>query len=301
MTDISLSTMWSLNYKNMTDFVRDAQEFGFTHVEFNIALTQKKLKELLAVEGLRVSSVHAPCPNSLSADSNRANTFSLSSLNEDDRQEAVNFTKATIDVASELESKVVILHAGWAEINPNMEKELRDLYEQGQAENSEFQDLKCKLTAIREFMACPHIDAAKESLLELAGHARANGVRLALENRVNSYEIPTIDEMLDILSEFQPEVVGYWHDVGHAEIQSRLGFTPHEEWLMALEDRMMGVHLHDLRGIRDHYAPGSGDLDWDFIAENLPKNVLRVCEIGEWNTPEDARNTVSFLQSKGII
>jgi sugar phosphate isomerase/epimerase len=301
LTDISLSTMWSMNYQNMTEFIRDAREFGFTHLELNTSLTPGKLNELRAIEGVEVSSVHAPCPNTLTSDGSRASSLSLSSLNEDERQEAVNFTKSTIDLASELKARVVILHAGWVDANPEMEKELRNLHERGLAESDEFQDLKCKLTNIRGFMACPHIDAVKESLLELAGYARARKVQLALENRVNSYEIPNIDEMLDILEEFQPEVVGYWHDVGHAEIQARLGFTPHDEWLMALEERLIGTHLHDVRGIRDHFAPGLGEQNWDLIAESLPKNALRVCEIGEWNDSEDAHKAVAFLQSKGIV
>ncbi len=301
MTDISLSTMWSMNYQNMAEFMKDAREFGFTHLELNASLTSEKLKEILVTEGVKVSSVHAPCPNDLTSDGNKASSLSLSSLNEDERQEAVKFTKATIDLASALKARAVIVHAGWVDTKPEMEKELRNLHEQGLAESSEFQDLKCKLTNIREFMAIPYIDAVKESLLELASYAHASEIQLALENRVNSYEIPNIDEMLDILEEFQPDVVGYWHDAGHAEIQARLGFTSHNEWLMALQERMIGTHLHDVKGIRDHFAPGLGDQAWDLIAENLPRNAIRVCEIGEWNNPDNARKAVAFLQFKGII
>jgi len=293
--------MWSQQYTDMNEFVRDVLDYGFTHVELNASLTAETLKELLPVEGLKISSIHAPCPNGPSSEGTKASSLSMSSLNEDERKEAVAFAKNTIELASELAVKVVILHSGWAELNPELEMNLRNMYEQGIQNSSDFENAKCTLVNARDFMVCPHIDAAKESLLELAGHARSNGVQLALENRVHYYEIPNIDEMLDILSEFQPEVVGYWHDVGHAEIQARTGFTPHDEWLMALEDRMVGVHLHDVQGIRDHQAPGLGDLDWDFIAENVPKDIIKVCEIGKWNNPEDTRKTVSFLQSKGII
>lgn len=301
VNNISLSAMWSLNHNDMSRFVQEAYDFGFAHIELSSHLTSERLKQLLNVEGLHVSSIHSPCPNSRSSDGDKASTLSLSSLNEDERQEAVAFARETITLASELEVKIVVLHSGWAELNPDLEMKLRDMYEQGLAETSEYENARCTLVSAREFITCPHMDAAKESLLELAGHARSNGVQLALENRVHYYEIPNIDEMLDILSEFQPEVVGYWHDVGHAEIQARTGFTPHDEWLMALEERMIGVHLHDLNGIRDHQAPGTGDLNWDFIAENLPRNALKVCEIGQWNDPEDTLKTIPFLESKGIF
>lgn len=301
MTNISLSTMWSQNYTDMNEFVHDVLDYGFTHVELNSSLIAERLKELLTIEGLKISSIHSPCPNGPSSEGTKASSLSLSSLNEDERKETVAFAKNTIELASELAVKVVVLHSGWVELSPALEMNLRNMYEKGLYDSDEYTNAKCTLVNARDFMACPHIDAAKESLLELAGLARSNGVQLALENRVHYYEIPNIDEMLDILSEFQPEVVGYWHDVGHAEIQARTGFTPHDEWLMALEDRMIGVHLHDLQGIRDHHAPGLGDLDWDFIAENLPKDIIRVCEIGEWNDPNNTRQAVSFLQSKGIL
>lgn len=292
--------MWSLNYEHMTEFVRDTREFGFTHMELNSALTPEKLEELLAVEGLQFSSVHAPCPNSETAE-RLASTLSLSSFDEDERQIAVKAAKASVDLAAEVGAKVVVVHAGYAQMNPEMEKDLRKFCEQGRKDGSEFGELKCKLVEVRQFLACPHVDAAKESLLELAGYACSKGVQLALENRVNYHEIPNLDEMLDILAEFQPEVVGYWHDVGHAEIQSRTGFTPHEDWLIALADRMVGVHLHDVRGLKDHCAPGTGDLDWDMIAGYLTEDTIRVCEIGEWNDPEDARRSVPFLTDKGIV
>ena len=298
-SEISLSSMWSLNYENMSDFVRDASEFGFTHLELNIALTPEKLKGLLSIGDLQVSSVHSPCPNVETAEG-LASTLSLSSFDEGVRKLAIEGVKRTIDLAVEVGAKVVVVHAGYADMNPEIEKDMRKLCEQGRMDSQEFEELKDVLVKARQFMACPHVDATKESLLELAGYARSNGIRLGLENRVNYHEIPNLDEMMDILEEFQPEVVGYWHDVGHAEIQSRIGFTPHEDWFVALGDRLIGVHLHDVRGLRDHCAPGTGDLNWDMIARNLPDNIIRVCEIGEWNDPQAARNAVAFLQSKGI-
>ena len=208
---------------------------------------------------------------------------------------------STIDLAAEVGAKVVVLHAGYAEMNPEMEKDLRSLWNKGIMESPQFTELKCKLIEVRQFLACPHVDAAKESLLNIAAYARPKGVKLALENRVNYHEIPNLDEMMDILCEFQPEVMGYWHDVGHAQIQSRTGFTPHEDWFVALADRLVGVHLHDVRGLQDHCALGIGDLDWSLIAANLPADTIRVCEIGEWNDPADAHRSVSFLTDKGII
>ena len=64
---------------------------------------------------------------------------------------------------------------------------------------------------------------------------------------------------------------------------------------------MIGIHLHDVRGIDDHYAPGIGDLDWDLVARNIPKDAIRVCELANWNAPENVAGAVTFLRSKGIL
>jgi len=301
LTEVSLSTMWSLKYKSMAEFVRRAREFGFTHLELNASLTPEKLNELLAVRGLPISSVHAPCPNARNWEGVEANVLSLSALNEDERREAVGFARATVDLAERVGAGFVILHAGWVVMNPELEQGMRRLYDADQAAGEEFNGLKSRLMAAREFFACPHLEAAKESLLELAGYAHSKGIRLGLENRSDYHEIPTLEEMLDLLGELPPETVGYWHDVGHAEMQSRLGFTPHEDWFTALRDRMFGIHLHDIQGLSDHRAPGTGEQNWEMIAANIPDGAVRVCEIARWNKSADARRTVPFLREKGIV
>ena len=294
--------MWSKGkYSHMDEFVQESAEFGFSHVELSSILTPDKLNELLGVKGLNVSSIHAPCPCvGIHQGLNEA-AFSLSSLSEDARKKALEFTKATIELASKLNVDIVIIHAGRTDLNFSMEDELHQLYNMGRANSAEYGEIKEKLIASRSFWACPHVDAAKASLRELAALASEKKVTLGIENRLYSYEIPNFDEMIGFLDELPSETVGYWYDSGHAEIQSRLGFCSHEEWIAGLSEKIIGAHLHDVRGIKDHYAPGSGDMDWNLIAAHLPKDALKVCEIGEWNKPEDIRQVVSFLQGKGII
>jgi sugar phosphate isomerase/epimerase len=124
---------------------------------------------------------------------------------------------------------------------------------------------------------------------------------LGLETRFHFNEIPNMDEMAALLDKVSEHVAGYWHDVGHAEVQQQLGFSFHEEWLLRFRDRMIGIHLHDIRGIRDHQAPGKGHMNWEMIAQHLPQGIIKVCEIGEWNDEEQVQGVVEFLQKKGIL
>ncbi len=300
LTQISISTMWSQRFTNIADFVQDARRTGFKQLELNSVLSSESLKELLSVNDLEISSVHAPLPNTETVEG-MANRLSLGSLNEHERRAAIEVTVSTIDLASEVGARVVVVHAGYVDMSPDMEKELRRIYLDGLEDSEEFERLRCRIVELRSAFAGPHVEAATESLRELAAYARKKGVKIALENRVNYHEIPGIDEMVDIMREFQPEVVGYWHDVGHAEIQSRTGFTPHMDWFKALEDRMVGAHLHDVRVLKDHYAPGAGDINWRLLAGKLAGNIVRVCEIAAWNEPEDAAEAVNFLREMRIL
>jgi hypothetical protein len=161
---------------------------------------------------------------------------------------------------------------------------------------------------------------------------------LGLETRFYFHEIPNIDEMEILLNasrhfeSFVPchsnpersereakqshlaqdkpcsersesirkESVGYWHDVGHAEVNQRLGFTPHEEWLSRFSHKMIGVHLHDVIGISDHRPPGKGNVNWGMVAKYLPREAIRTCEIAEWNEEEEIQGVVDFLRGKNI-
>ena len=124
---------------------------------------------------------------------------------------------------------------------------------------------------------------------------------LGLETRFHFNEIPDMDEMAGLLDEVSERLVGYWHDVGHAEVQQQLGFSFHEEWLSRFKDRMVGIHLHDICDISDHHAPGNGNMNWEMVAKHLPQGIVKVCEIGEWNDEERMQGVIKFLQKKGIL
>ena len=71
-------------------------------------------------------------------------------------------------------------------------------------------------------------------------------------------DIPTLDEMEVILALAGPDQLGFIYDVGHAQTQDRLGFSPHEGWLKRYANRIIGAHLHDVIGIRRSSGSRSG-------------------------------------------
>jgi len=292
--------MWRKGrFGRLEEFVRKAEGFGFREVELDSFVTPEMLAEIPRL-GIRVSSVHAPSPQREVG--GRPHTdFFLSAPDEEERRTAVGLALATIDLASRLGAEAVVLHMGNIPPLREAEERLRRLYEEGMGGDGWPQELKEELIQRRSRLGAPFVEKAMQSLRELAIYAGSRGVKLGLENRVYFHEIPSPEEMEELLLACGADVVGYWHDTGHAAVMERLGFFPQEEWFRRFRGKMVGCHLHDVRGIRDHYPPGKGELDWDFLADSIPEEAIRVCEVGEWNEEEELKGMLSFLLRKGFI
>jgi sugar phosphate isomerase/epimerase len=308
---ISLSTMWAKGrFGNMMDFAAKAMEFGFTHIEADSSRSPQMLDELIK-SSIPILSIHSPCPARLSSKGIPSSSLSLSSLDEIERKEAISLAKETIDLASKVGAKAIVLHMGEVPVDPSglspsgqsleLDKKLKQLYRQGLSKSQEYSQTKEQLISQRASRASRYFESAEKSLEELSRYARQRGIMLGLETRFYFHEIPSLDEMTKLLGGTDKDSVGYWHDMGHAEVNQRLGFARHEEWLSRFKNRMIGIHLHDILGITDHYCPGRGDVDWSLIARYLPQGVLKVCEIGEWNDEEYLYRAIPFLAENGIL
>ncbi len=284
----------------MAEFVAKARALGFTHIEPNTLVSSAMLSELLKTS-VPISSIHSPCPAIPSSKGIPTSSLSLSSLDESERIEAVSFAKKTIDLAASVGARAIVLHMGEVPVDLSLQDKLYQLCEGDYTQTTEYSQVKEKLVYQRTSQAPRYLDAARKSLLELSEYTRQKGIMLGLETRFHPNEIPNIDEMAELLNGAPQNVVGYWHDAGHARVQQQLGFSLHEEWLSRFKDRLIGIHLHDIRGISDHHAPGKGNMDWEMIARYLPAGIIKVCEIGEWNDEERLKHVVKFLQDKGIL
>src|SRR5206468_2744054 len=123
-------------------------------------------------------------------------------------------------------------------------------------------ELRAGLVARRAAAAEAHVEVARRSLRELVAAASPHGIVLGIENRYHYHEIPLPEEYDAVLEGIDLERAGYWHDVGHAEVLHRLGLVDRHAWLSCNADRCVGAHVHDVRGIGDHRAPGDGDVSW---------------------------------------
>lgn len=305
---VSLSSMWAVQRcESAGDFVRQALDLGFTHIEANYQLTPRMVSELLALPTPPVLSVHSPCPSQLVREGLWSYKIPLNAPDPAERALALGFAESAIELAARLHARAVVLHLGEVPQPPidgsaeTLQAKLRWLYQQGAVNTPEYAETRAAMFAWRDKERGPHLELAAASLRVLAKKASELGLILGLETRYYFHEIPNYEEMGWLLSEYPVNVVGYWHDVGHAENLERLGSTLHERWLASYADRMVGVHIHDINVLKDHHAPGTGNLDYSMIARHLPPQAIRVCEIDTRHDPELLRAGLRRLTETGII
>ena len=297
--------MWAQQPRFVEDmhvFVHEVLALGYDAIEISHSTPTVPFERLLAFHGVPISSIHAPAPLVRDATERSNSSLNLAALDDDERNAAIAYTKGSIDYTKKVGGTHVVVHLGG--VGNKMfteEHELRRLHEAGTTDGERVEHLRAECHRLRKEQADPWLEKARTTLRELADHASAQGIALGIENRLHYHEIPQPAEGAILFADYTNEQVGYWHDVGHAEVQWRLGLVDKRLWLDANGPRCIGSHLHDVTGLADHRAPGKGDVDWTYIRDGIPASAMRVFEINQSQSPEDVANAIPFLRARGVI
>ncbi len=301
---LSLSTMWAQQDRFVADmhlFVEEARRLGYDAIEISHATPEGPFERLLSSPDVAISSIHAPAPL-VRLEGGPNSALNLAALDAGERQAAIDYTKRSIERTRAAGGRFVVVHLGG--VGNKMfdpELQLRRLYDSGTRDGERIEALRAQCHKLRAEGAAPWVEQAHATLAQLAEHAEANGVAIGIENRLHYHEIPQPDEAAALLAPYAPEVAGYWHDVGHAEVQWRLGLVDKRRWLDVNGGRCIGSHLHDVTGLADHRAPGKGEVEWDYIAAGIPASALRVFEINQGQSADDVAAAIPFLRERGVI
>ncbi len=100
------------------------------------------------------------------------------------------------------------------------------------------------------------LEPARRSFSEIAEAAESAGVDIFVENVFD--EAP--DHLLRLCDAVGSARLSFCFDPGHATLFSRL---PIQKWAEALGPRIMEMHVHDNRGLRDDHLPvGEGSINF---------------------------------------
>jgi sugar phosphate isomerase/epimerase len=238
---------------------------------------------------MQIASLHAPCPVS------ERWTDGLSSVNEAERTRAVESIKRSIDAAGEVGAQAIVVHMGNTGVAPR-QGSLVDAVQRYGRLSDEYRRLRDQAWADREAAKGPHLQAGLRSIREIGEHAAGTDVRIGVECRDSYHEIPSIDEFAEVFAATDGLPVGYWHDAGHGAKLDFLGFIEHEEFLRRYGDRLVGMHVHDTHGARDHLAPGMGETDFEMLARYLRPTTIKTLELNRSVTAQQISQGLEILE-----
>ncbi|MFH1868713.1 MAG: sugar phosphate isomerase/epimerase [Candidatus Omnitrophota bacterium] len=302
MITFGLSTSWNASKrKSGSVIVDEIKNAGFDNVELNFSLTADIVDEIASIVkrgGIKVSSLHnfCPIPKGVSHDKASPDYYSLASVDEDERKRSVHFTAQTINKAAELGAYAVVLHCGKVE-RKDPTRRLIELLDKKEEALLEFKKIREKMFIERESGAKVHFERLLQSLDELNAIAVKRDIILGIENRFYYMEMPSAAEISDILEKLDGSRLFYWHDVGHAQVWEALGILKHRDLLETLGCKIAGFHFHDVKGARDHLAPGCGDFDFSILKPYVNESAIKIIEAHQPATLDEVKRSKEYLNS----
>lgn len=126
----------------------------------------------------------------------------------------------------------------------------------------------------------------------------APGLDIALRPESSAASLLDPRRLALLLDEIPEAQIGYWHDVGIAELRAAGGLEHPGAWLDAFANRLQGTTLHDCASGATHLPPGIGSVDWPLLAEYLPRQARRVLAVAPSYPGEVLAEARTSLESR---
>ncbi len=305
---LALSTAWnSRRHSDGAAMLREIADLGFEAVELSHGIRVPLVPGILkAVKErvIRVSSVHAFCPLPPGVDRASPNLFEPSSADENEARLFQRYLEQTLDFASTVEARAVVLHLGgarrrWFDPSERLLTKARKVGLANAATNPKYLKARDEAVAkLRQLSAEPW-QRVLARLAPVATAAAARGLRLGLENREGVDELPLDADWPGLFSSGNlSPACGYWHDSGHAQIKSLLGLLDLEAHLAAMAPHVIGFHLHDCNAKgHDHRPVGQGTVDFQRLSALFRSEHLFTLELAPGTSTDDVRSSRERVQA----
>ena len=184
---LGISTVWkSGELKDGQKLMECFARLGFREVELEYRIsgdTFKQIKQFLnRAKDLKIVSIHNffPVPDIL--ETGGADVFHFSSEDMEERSLAVKYAVKTIQIASELGARAVVLHLGMVQMDTVME-ELFGLYDAGKVGSDEYKRRLDEFKMLRDRKRGKTLDMMLLSMDEIQKAAEKYDVDVGIENR----------------------------------------------------------------------------------------------------------------------
>jgi sugar phosphate isomerase/epimerase len=275
--------------------------FGFTQIELNFALTPRQVGDIIRAanrQGLYFSSLHNFVPQPPETERG----IMLSDIDQTLRNRAVQLTKDTIMMASDIGATAVVLHIGqprdWE--FEKLQKQLREAIK-AQVDPDIIEIVRQQIYDERKALPTSYFDSMLRSLDEILPLADNLNIGLGLENRYFYGQFPNFEELGILLLEFSGSKLGYWHDCGHAHHTNYCGLGTETESINAFKNSLNGVHLHDASFWSDHKLPGpEHDIDFRYLKPYINSDTILNLEPGLGVDITLLPSAIKYLKAAGI-
>ncbi len=280
--------------------LREIRDLGFEYAELShgtrISLLPGIIDAVAAGE-IKISSLHNFCPLPIGVNHSAPNLYRLSAEKPSERENALRYTRKTMELAARLKAPLVVLHYGSLEMKDYTGK-LLDLLERDGKGTSKYEKLCAEVVKKREACKEDYIHRANELLQRVLPEAESMGIKLGIENREGLEELPLEPDFHLLFKELSSPAMVYWHDTGHAQIKENLGFIQHTIHLESQRERLFGFHIHDVQFPgRDHCAPGTGTVNFAALKPMVKPEHLKVFEFSPGMTVKELNAGVAHVKN----
>lgn len=290
---LSLSSCWnSHRHDDGYEMLVEIAGLGFEYVELSHGIRISLVAGILrALEDgvIQVSSVHNFCPLPMGVTTAAPNLYKPSSGKRRERAHWYRNTLQTLEFAERVGARAMVIHSGSVRFAFGSPADRLVAFRQakmlgevtGARVEKRYEKLRKRVIRKlepRQKGVRKRVVNAYRSIQEAA---RGKSIRIGIENREDLEEYPLDAEMGNLLATLgEPEIFGYWHDAGHAEIKQQLGTLNHAAMLAEHADRQLGFHLHDVSPEgRDHRPLGTGVIDWEMVSGFIRPRHIVVLEL----------------------
>ncbi len=280
--------------------LREIRDLGFEYAELSHGTRISLMPGIIeAVESgeIKISSLHNFCPLPMGVNHSAPNLYRLSAERPAERDNALKYTRKTMEFAARVKAAVVVLHYGAIDMKEYTEK-LLEMVAHGEKDSPKYQKLCDEIIHKREAIKEPFVERANELLAKVLPDAEKLGLKLGIENREALEELPLEADYGLLFKQLRSPAAVYWHDTGHAQIKENLGFIDHAFHLAAQRDHLFGFHIHDVQFPgRDHCAPGTGTVDFAGLKPMVKPGHIKVFEFGPPLSVDEVKNGVAHIKN----
>ena len=304
---IALSTCWnSHRHKNGYEMLEEIASLGFEYTELShgVRITLVPGIHKALQEGvIKVISVHNFCPLPHGTQHAAPNLYEPASLDERERSQWLKYSCRTVDFASQVGAKYMVLHLGsvhffWRGVVDKLSNYLDKKKDIDPFNDDRYQAMLAKAQDKIRQRKEKHMDILHDSLDALVPYAEEKNVTLGFENREDLEELPMDEDMPPLLDEYTAyQNVGWWYDPGHAQEKFDFGVQTPEATLEQNGQYIKGVHFQDYNEEgKGHRALGEGIIDFDPIFPYLKPETPCILELSPSASPDGILHSKEYLE-----